>query len=192
MTGRIQVVPFVVCVVVLLAGCSSVPEGNLGGPTEAGLSPPPQIQEGTFNYSGSVELTGIGNGCVHDIEVVLYDSGATYIKSVSVGTLCFDNTSTKSTNVRINSTTQPKYIIIESPEFWNESPPASPGGYIRNPSNDIYDEYPIEEQGQIKPRGVHSNESNQGNIRTGWSVIGLVALTVTFGLPTIRRESTDD
>lgn len=181
MNRRSKFAVLLLFVLVSLGGCSGVLQDDIGGPTEAGLTPPPKIQTGTFNYTGSVELAGPGDGCVRDIKVVLYDAATTPIKSVPVGTLCFDNASTKAKNISINSTEQPVYIVLESPDFWNGPTPASPGGYIRNPSNEIYDLYPIEEQGQVKPRGVHRQTTTGNSSIELWKNIGLLTvLLVAF------------
>jgi hypothetical protein len=178
---------------VSLAGCSMVPsDQDPGGHSDVRLNPRPHVQSGNFSHTGPVGLSGVGDGCVRNVSIGLYYANETKILTKQVGDLCYNDQAPKSKNVTLNSAIQPKYIIIESSDFWDGETPAYPSGLIRIQNYDLYDEYPIEEQGQIKPRGVHSNESIQNHTRMGWSVIGLVALTAGFGLTTTRRQWADD
>lgn len=156
------------CVVLTLAGCS----GDLGTPDEiekhpVGLNPGPQPQSGDFNYTGNISLSGIGEGCVKNLSVSLYDGGADQIKSKFVGELCYNDNAPQSKNFTINSTVQPIYIIIESPDFWDGNRAAGPTGYVRRPNWTFYEGYPIQEQAQVKPRGEYaSTVQNRDNSST--------------------------
>lgn len=151
-------VVFVLGLIVALSGCSM-----LFQPDEAKeklhvqLNPPPKPQEGSFNYSGSVELPGIGDGCVRDIRISMYDANQEIISSYFVGDLCYSNETSQSRDIEINSTIQPKYIVVDSDDFWEESSNFSATGFVRNPDQTFYDSYSIEEPGQIKPTA--GNES---------------------------------
>lgn len=156
MSRLILKVVVLLCILTALGGCTALlPQDDSRTPNEVSLNPSPAVQTGDFNYSGPIGLFGIGEGCVRNISVVLYDASETRIDSTYVGTLCFNDEAPKSKNISINATTQPVYIIIESPDFWDGNTPAYPTGLIRDPELDLYDAYPIEEQGQIRPQGVH-------------------------------------
>lgn len=155
---KFPAVGFVIVIVVFGAGCVDGldrPDEVQKPPVE--LDPLPKPQTGTFTYSGIVGLFGIGEGCVENVRVSLYDSNADRIKSKQVGTLCFNNKSPQTKNFTISSTVQPIYIVTESPDFWTDDPVAAPVGAVRKPNNTFYDGYPIQEQGQIKPRGEYAS-----------------------------------
>jgi hypothetical protein len=175
MTGK----QFVACIlmvgIVLIPGCALLPaDSEPAFPVE--LSPQVEVQSGDLEYSGTIRAAGRGNGCIENTTIRLYTENKELIKSKEVGMLCYDQRAPRVRNVTLHSNTQPKYIIIESESFWEESPPAYPAGYVRIPEMNTYDEYPIEEQGQIEPRGVHEITSTT----TYQSTSLLVAFGVIF------------
>jgi len=163
------------CLLLVSGGCAALPIEHDSTPRSyAELNPRPAVQIGTFNYSGAISLSGVGDGCVRDIEVVMYDADENRIGSTAVGDLCYNDSAPQSKNVTLSATTQPVYIIIESPDFWDDDTVVKPSGLLRDPELDLYDEYPIEEQNQIRPRGVHQRTTANGTTVTNnlvWSAV---------------------
>lgn len=127
---------------------------------EVKLSPPPLPQTGDFNYSGEVGIYGVGEACVRDVRVILYDDNLTKIDEHAVGDLCLHNTSTKPLNISMS--TQPSYIVIRSPDVYGEDSPADAVGLARNTSNGFYDMYLLTDPDQIRPPNTTTEtESNR-------------------------------
>lgn len=163
----------------LVSGCVFLPGGD--DPRFGVELTPIDVQTGDFDYSGQIRAGGNGRGCIENTTISLYTAEKERIKSKTVGRLCFDNQGPSVRNVTLHADTQPKYIIIESESFWDDPPPAYPGGYVRRSGWEIYDEYPIEEQGQIEPRGVHEITSTTTYQST--------SLLVAFGVVFYRARS---
>jgi len=175
MSQQMRAVVVVACLLLLSGGCVTLPiEGDSTPDRYAELTPRPAVETGAFNYSGAISLSGVGDGCVRDIEVVMYDADENRIGSTAVGDLCYNDSAPQSKNVTLSATTQPVYIIIESPDFWDDDTVVKPSGLLRDPELDLYDEYPIEEQNQIRPRGVHQRTTANGTTVTNnlvWSAV---------------------
>lgn len=160
----------VLCLAIALGGCSApLPQDDPHN--DARLTPTPDVQTGDFDYAGTIGFSGVGDGCVQNISIVLYDTNKNPIDRTHVGTLCYNGTEAteakyntsapKSKSISINASTQPTYITVESPDFWDGNAPVKPSGLVRYSDRDVYDEYPIEEHGQIRPRGVHRRTTEE-------------------------------
>ena len=121
------------------AGCSTT------SPTyhNVGFDGEMHIQNDTFRMQGEVDI-GIGaesHQTYHNISVVLYDEHQQPIKLVPVGTLTTkaDNENL-GTDVNITSERIPKYVIIQSPDFWASGENLVVEGYWRD-DDDVYEVY---------------------------------------------------
>lgn len=173
----------VVCLVflVLLGGCIEDTSGGIG------LSPLPETQENEFRYDGQVKISGIGEGCFDNVRVDLYTADLKPIDTTHVGTLCYnDNATPKAKNITITANTQPTYIIVESPDYWENETGPSPAGYAVRPDADYYDEYPLTRPDQIRPTGTYADP-----IRTNTSTVPSpnASVTLLFHQHTIAPDS---
>jgi len=107
-------------ILVSTAGCMQLFPGKPAPQrSEVGLNPAPAVQSGEFNYTGEVSLTGIGDECIEDVTVILYDEDLTKIEQQSVGDLCYGNNSTQPLN--LSTSTQPEYIVDRFDDRASES-----------------------------------------------------------------------
>jgi len=151
-----HVIPLIlVCLLALSTGCLAyLPEDSSSERKDVALSKIPAIQQDDdFEYQGGIEAQAIGDGCISNLTVSMYSANLTRIGSVEVGKLCLDKESHQPKNLTLTAETQPAYIVIESPDFWDDQTVLAPGGYARNPESDLYSPYPITSQDQIKPTG---------------------------------------
>lgn len=123
-----------VCLVVIVMAASS-------GCTVNEASPDPQVDISlaheefnntnrfTFSAITSAEARGLDNNYIFsNVSVVLYDENKDVINRKTIGDL--DASDPNPTNITINSTEDPKYIILESPDFWNKDVPVVVAGYV--------------------------------------------------------------
>lgn len=97
-----------VAVFVTMAGCpGQTPAGGII--THSGDK---IVTDGEFYLDGEVMNTGYASPEYANVTIYLYAEDGTLIKSQSIGTV------ERSTNVTMQSGRVPKYIIIDSPNFW--------------------------------------------------------------------------
>jgi hypothetical protein len=80
------------------------------------------IEGEEFSYNATIETSTARtseNFTFEKVNLSLYNGNEKQIKSARVGSVSSLNNG--STNVKIESETIPKYIIVESPEFWTLS-----------------------------------------------------------------------
>lgn len=161
---------YIIAIAVLLpviatSGCMEPVDTGIGVDRDVYLSPTPTDESGEFQYNGTINITEIGDGCVRDVRVVLYDANTEVIDSKVVGDLCVGNESPSSRPISFQTETQPAYIVIRSPSFWQDQAPARGMGYARDPESELYDEYPVTNESQIKPRGSAAETAANTSIR---------------------------
>lgn len=143
-----------VCSLIVLSGCHfPAPNESDDTSVHVDLNPVPEPNDRSFEYHGQIGLDGFGTGCISDLKVTLYSANLNRIGSTNVGTLCYGNESTEAKNVTLTASTRPSYIVMESPDFWDNDTGPTPVGYVFDRDSNIYRQYPIVEQGQIKPTG---------------------------------------
>lgn len=118
---RLFSIGIVVCFVgiVLLSGCTypaiSHHEIDFDGTVER--------VDGTFRMDGQVEVD-IGTAPPQnfsDVAVVLYDSNRSAITEVPLGPMSTNSSISPSRkSVNITSDTQPTFVVVESPDFWQD------------------------------------------------------------------------
>lgn len=92
------------------------------------------FEDSTFELDGQIELdSGTGPTPTYsDVRVTLYDSDKEAIQSTPVGTLSM-NESQGPGRRRVNVTSQrvPKYVLIESSDFWTTEAGVSVEAFVR-------------------------------------------------------------
>lgn len=103
-----------------LAGCAYLPSAGSISIDYDGA--PERTAEG-FRMQGHVEVDGTAGPTRNftDVAVVLYDRNRSVIKRVELGTMSTDPDHYPYRRpVNITTTQAPVYILIESPDFWQE------------------------------------------------------------------------
>lgn len=105
--------------VLVLAGCNTGPNYHHVDHTGGEIS----ATDGTFHMNGNIAV-GIGNQPHQNyskVAVVLYDNQKNVIKRVPVGDLStLESVAPLSQPINVTSDRIPKYITIESPDFWTQ------------------------------------------------------------------------
>lgn len=76
----------------------------------------------TFHIEGKVSV-GVGEQgrrSFSNISVVLYNTDYEPVKRIPIGTLNTGDNLTKQFNATVNTSLPPAYIVIESPDFWDQ------------------------------------------------------------------------
>lgn len=98
--------------IVALSGC---PTDGSGG--NVGISGDLNATEDGFYLDGRVGHTGLVEPTYHNVTLYLYTANGSVIAAEHLGTVSESN----SLSVEIRTNRIPKYVIINSPEFWEGS-----------------------------------------------------------------------
>ncbi len=102
--------------ITLVTGCATYPAGE---EVEVAYMGVPTSSDGTFQMDGRIAIGGGApeQDTFKNVKIKLYTSNGTQLCGVTIGDL--DSHSARH-NVSLRYNTVPEYVIITSPDFWDE------------------------------------------------------------------------
>lgn len=122
-----------------LAGCSTAGEFH----TVSIASEEHGVENGTFYFDGTITISSgaVPPQSYQNVMIVLYNDEKRVIKRVAVGTLSSEEANKSSQAVQFRSKERPRYLVIQSPNFWTDGEKLEVQSYEYVPSTSNYQLY---------------------------------------------------
>jgi hypothetical protein len=136
----------ILCILVVLAGCTLPSTEVDDTKVQVEFYGTIDVQSGSFVFDGGISANtrhSSENYAFENTSIVLYDENGQELYRENVGTLS-TKPPTNTRNISIEHGVVPKYMVIESPQFWEKEVPVEVTGFKKQ--NSTFVEFWITEE----------------------------------------------